>query len=978
MPRCITSSLFIALILTTASLRAQEETGYPYIKNYTMRDIPAGLQNWAVAQDQRGIMYFGNSNGLLIFDGIHWRVTETPGRAFIRSIAINTSDEVFAGAVDDLGYLWPDSNGQRQFVSLLSAIPEPDRHFGDVWKSFCIGNRIVFQTFSRIFIFESAPPESPERFRFVRTIQPPNSLHFSFQVRNAIYMIVRGHGLHLLQNDTLVLAPGGAFFASDRIYAMLPWENDATMIFTRERGIFLWKDGKIAPFAGDVHTDLPRHQIYHATLLSDSTVAIATLDNGIWIMNRFGRRIAAFDRSSGLMDQSILYLFTDRENNLWAGLNQGIARVEYPSRYTFFSERNGLTGSVFKIARHQGNLYVATFDGLYRLSKNNTHQLERVTGISSSVWHLYSAGTSLVIAATDGVYALRDHVIQRISDRPYNYVIAPTLSDAKQILVGHAKGVDIYRQQNGRWISTAAWQGIDDEIRTITEYAPGKFWLGTMFRGVMHYTTPGQVTRYGASHGLPPGEIRPFMINERLLFATSSGIMTFDKDRFLRPPALQAPDDVFVGYGVWMHAVDRHNFWVSVETKRGANTYRATMDDNGSIHYGKPILVRADRHVIWNGMQDDDGIAWFGGPDGIIRYDAHTADNTTAPFHALISRITLQSDTSRAEYNIRFRNPTQIPEYPAMGIRFECAATSFTRQEFNEFQYWLEGFNHMWSDWTTETRRDYTNLPEGVFTFRVRARNFAGQIGKEDAFTFRVTAPWHKSNWFMSLTAMVLVGFLIGAVRFATVRRWKRRVMDLELRERISRDLHDEIGANLSNIALLSEMLSAKEKFENKEKEQLARISNVARRTVDTMRDIIWAIQPHQDQLDEMMLRMKDLTSELLGDTLPYTLDFPSENPTRTVTMPYRQNIILIYKELLHNIIKHAQASFVHIRLVITGDELVLVVTDNGIGFDAQHSHDGGYGVKNLKRRTRGIRGDIRWETAENGGTRTILRCTLA
>ncbi|HNI11902.1 MAG TPA: transcriptional regulator, partial [bacterium] len=119
MPRCITSSLFIALILTTASLRAQEETGYPYIKNYTMRDIPAGLQNWAVAQDQRGIMYFGNSNGLLIFDGIHWRVTETPGRAFIRSIAINTSDEVFAGAVDDLGYLWPDSNGQRQFVSLL-------------------------------------------------------------------------------------------------------------------------------------------------------------------------------------------------------------------------------------------------------------------------------------------------------------------------------------------------------------------------------------------------------------------------------------------------------------------------------------------------------------------------------------------------------------------------------------------------------------------------------------------------------------------------------------------------------------------------------------------------------------------------------------------------------------------------------------------------------------------------------------------
>jgi len=218
--------LMLFLLLPLAGqAQTRTELGKPILTAWLPKDYGADTQNWAIVQDDRGVMYFGNTSGILEYDGVSWRLIQFPNKNGCRSLAKDANGRIYAGGLGDFGYLASDSVGQMRFVSLLPQVPENAREFADVWQTYVVQRDVYFETYN--YVFRWTPSESAlqdsEIAGEMKRWQPENTFHVSFVVDNVFYIREWEKGLLRMQGDSLQLVPGGEQFANERIYVMLPY-----------------------------------------------------------------------------------------------------------------------------------------------------------------------------------------------------------------------------------------------------------------------------------------------------------------------------------------------------------------------------------------------------------------------------------------------------------------------------------------------------------------------------------------------------------------------------------------------------------------------------------------------------------------------------------------------------------------------------------------------------------------------------------
>ncbi len=232
----------VALVLFPCSLQAQpassfDEVGRFYVSSFAPEDYNARPQNWGIVQDERGFIYVGNSDGVLEYDGVSWRLIPISNRSIARSLAVDAQGRIYVGAIGELGELAPDSLGRMRYVSLVEHIPAEDRNFSDVWKTYALPEGVYFQSVDRLFRWQDGQ---------MKVWRTQTRFHLSHVVRDTFYVHVWERGLYSMAQDTLRRAPGGATFAGQDIYALVPHGADAYLAITRSRGIFRCRS------AGDV------------------------------------------------------------------------------------------------------------------------------------------------------------------------------------------------------------------------------------------------------------------------------------------------------------------------------------------------------------------------------------------------------------------------------------------------------------------------------------------------------------------------------------------------------------------------------------------------------------------------------------------------------------------------------------------------------------------------------------------------------
>lgn len=404
---------------------------------------------------------------------------------------------------------------------------------------------------------------------------------------------------------------------------------------------------------------------------------------------------------------------------------------------------------------------------------------------------------------------------------------------------------------------------------------------------------------------------------------------------------------------------EKNNLWISTN---GGLSYLDRATDQ-IVNYSFQDGLQSNEFNTQAFYKSSSNTFYFGGIKG---FNWFRSNNFIADKHkpqAAITQIEVE--------NILSRSYGQLP-YDSNDVNFKFAALDYTRPEANVIQYKLEGWDKKWIYTYVKSAR-YSHLPPGKYTMIMKASNAAGIWSEEKRVSIEITPPFWKSWWFYLLEALVISGALILITRSVMNRKLKIEIEKLvrlkaleDERYRISQEMHDDIGAGLTQISLISESAKSHPDSGQVIRTELEDISVTSRQLVDNISEIIWALNPKHDKLDTLLPHLREQLNKLLEYTeLNFTIDFPVNIPSIELNNQQRRNILMITKEVVHNVVKHSSAHTLTIMARLNDHKLQFIIKDDGKGFD-QTTCNNGNGLKNIRNRVEEMRGSLEI-TNENG-----------
>ena len=823
---------------------ADRELGRPFLQNFALRDYHAHNQNWAAVQDAQGILYFGNKNVVLEYDGVSWRKNLVSRTTYVRGLAIEPrTGRMFVGGVDELGYFETNQGGEKKFVSLLDQLPVEARDFRDLRRVFVLGGEVFFVADQQVMRWRDGA------FKIWKL---PNASRLqSHVVDEQLYVQNPDIGLLRLEGAAFVAASDDPLFRRAQVTFLTSGAEGSLTVGTLDEGLFTLREGAVAPLVTEVDAVLKGKKITRGLRLRDGALALATASSGLVVVGPAGTLRSRVDETAELQNDRILDLFQDREGVLWLCLNSGITRVEVAPALSIFDAANGLRRTTVRdMLRFGGVLYFAAADGIYRLlptepNEGRPARCERIPGTEGEWWSLCAHEDGLFVGGMEGVVQLGDGGAgPKLASPAGALVLRRSRIDPERIFIGTRDGLrSIRREQGGEWRDEGAVEGTAAEIRTIVETARGEVWLGTPISGVLRVVfspaASGErgvatVATFLKTHGLPEGQhwTRVLEATDRAaLFATQAGLYRFNAATQLFEPVSEfgerfADGSFMLGSvaqdaagDLWLAGRSPNGVWLDQELGRAIEREPG----RAATFQTLPYKIADKVGEIEKFYPEENGAAgravWIGGTEGAVRVDVARMDELTAapPFGTVIRRaVTTTSDNDGAQ-------PQPITgdvlPYSRNSVRLEFAANTYAIGAQVRFQTRLGGFNGGgWSDFSDRTSVDYTNLPEGSYVFEVRARDVDGRVGTTASLPFEIAPPWHRT--YAAYAAYVL---LFAAVSLA-VARWQ-----LDRFQRKHTKLEKLIAARTSELrAREAELLSAKEAADAANRAKSAFLANMS------------------------------------------------------------------------------------------------------------------------------------------------------
>jgi serine phosphatase RsbU (regulator of sigma subunit)/ligand-binding sensor domain-containing protein len=779
--------------------------GIPFQRNYSTAKLSYAEQNWAVAQDSRGVMYFGNNdNGVIEFDGVNWRAIPLPNSINVRSLAIDSMDRIFVGGVNEFGVILPDKKGNLVYNSLSARLDSADQIRDLILKTHVVNNRVYFCGSSKIGIYD---------YHTVKTVSILSNSFLTFNINGTLYVGNNTKGLMKFSGDSLIPIKGGEYFASKAITALIPVPGNDFLITTAFDGLFYFNsqtgESRKTTFTPWIEKVFKDNIPYDGTLLGNDKYAIATLGNGLMVLNRKGEAVDQLSKAATtLYDDQVTSVFYNPQSGIqspiWLSLNSGLARAELNSPFRFFGEESGIKGQVADIIRYKGILYIATSSGVYYLDYplGKPPVFKPIEKLSNfQAWRFLkfrvpgSNQEKLFIATFQGIWELigkedaRD--IAPGEEEPVNAIpLVQSRISPNRMIVG-SFGVELFTLQNGSWTHKKI-KGINEEIRSIQEDNDGNIWLGTYLNGVIRLQIKSADTTikyYDVKDGLPSlRDIHVFLYENKLIFSTTDGLYNYDKvsDRF-------SPDSSFGkrysdgSRGIFqMLNPGPGVYWFLCYRSTATTSWieKASRGKNGEWVYETQLFKRLPSS--WSDViyVEEEGLLWAGMSSTLYSFNPAVAYRYDKPFSALIRSVTIGEDSTI--FNGAFRegdslhaitvnrqpaDMTPTLSYRLNNMSFHFAAPFFENEDAIEYSYFLEGLSSNWSKWSGESKIPFNNLGEGTYTFRVKARNVYGVESSEAAYSFKILPPWYRT-----IIAYILYVILLGVFIWAVVKYNTRRL----------------------------------------------------------------------------------------------------------------------------------------------------------------------------------------------------------
>jgi len=968
--KCI--HIFAAVILLSFGAYAQR---YPF-HNLNVDDGLMQSQATCMAQDKVGNLWIGTLGGLSRYDG----------RNFTNYTIRNgmMSNAVWAVAADQKDNIW---------VGGASGISKFD---------------------GRKFVHFTRPQPNPLTNNSAQQIQIVNDTTW-WRVQGEIYFITAGKIKYFKTPGTEGVP--------------------VTSILIENKGLWIAKEGIIYYFdhsnwhtiALPLTSDQKPPSIYR--LFRDKTNTIwATTNAGLY---KIDNDIPEAFTLNGLPLSFIALrssISQDRTGALWFGTNSGVVKITGKT-LQYYNKHNGLSDNTFFdiLTDKEGNVWMASDgQGIFRFSGTRFTSLDETMGLPSAQVMAIASNRQedLFLGTYDaGLFTFTDGKVSALSfpSNPVPAITSLCFTHSSKLWIGtRDRGLWSYEDNVFRQYESPERNFPSNSIQSLYEDPLNRLWIG-FSNGALMYDHDSFKTVIAKN--IPVVSFLALSGN-KILIATEGGLLLYDQDTVTDFKTNTIADSSSVkcftlqGQNLWMGSSDNGVICYNMVTGkafvinksnglRSDFIYNIIADKDGNIWVGTGFgihEIRMDREngpqVTFygkaqgiTGMESNinaviklhDGSIWFGTTNGAIHYQPHSDVVSSSPTSIILQSVKLAGestiepryyDSTDSWYGIPYG--LSLP-YKKNNIAFTFQAITLSGVQEVVYRYRMDGLETPWSDWSPTNSVTYSALPPGKYVFHVQCLGHGGHNNPELTYAFEIITPFQKTNWFRFavLIACILSGIMLQYIANSR----KQRRLDLldklrieeqgKIRVRTAEDFHDEIGNKLTRINVLTSVLKNKVELNPETTRILGQIEENTAQLYSGTRDILWSLKPSNDNLYEILYRIRDFGNELFQDTdINFTFTGSDEKwHNFRLPMDTSRNLIMIFKEALNNCLKYAKAKNVSLEVTLKNKNILqMVLKDDGEGFDI-HTIKKGNGLNNMNTRAERLKGKLYIDSRKGKGT---------
>lgn len=456
----------LLFFLVATSVHSQELL--PFVENFTKSEYNGDNQNWCISQGNDNAIYFANNHYFLRYNGVKWEKYTLPNKTVIRSVLID-EDRVYTGSYKEFGY-WKRIDGKMKYFSLSENknLFAGNSDNEEIWKVFSHDGKIYFQSFNEVFIYDS---HGIEKVRF------PFQISYCYLVGNQIYVASVRKGIYVMQGREFIKKDNWSAVDVDVIHNIEKHDGHI-YIFTKTNGIYIEENGSLVPWSHQLNGRLKEEVIVTAKFVGQ-TLAIGTGLQGLYMVNLTDGSYKNLNRENAIKNNAILSIAVDKENDLWLGLDNGIAHIEINSSVTVFSDTSGILGSVYSLYTIGNGYLFVTNHGIFVYKDK---KLESIPDSQGQVWDIYKHNDDFIIGHNDGTFIYDGNKLRKANIVNGGWKFLRSEFDDVYFQANYS-GITVYPDINdlGKW---KFLPGLTKPIRNISQNKPHEIWAADNYRSL--------------------------------------------------------------------------------------------------------------------------------------------------------------------------------------------------------------------------------------------------------------------------------------------------------------------------------------------------------------------------------------------------------------------------------------------------------------------------------------------------------------
>lgn len=782
--------ILLTSVAVFSTLVIDAQSFLPITSQFTKKDYMAGSQNWAVEQGTDRIIYFGNAEGLLVYDGWNFSLIKMPKNQVVRSIFINKQNRIYVGSFEEFGYFEKDALGNYKYTSISSKLKNYKMKNDEIWSIIEFQGKIVFQSFTSIFVWDGKNVTG-KRYDF--------TFMYLQNFNNQLYIYVHKSGFckYNLTSQQFTSLRDVPFHSS--VIKILPINDKFSYVVTESEGIYSFDGTSFKKFQTNAEDWLSKWGVNKAVLTNDSLIVVGSIQNGVAAFNLKGQKLWDLNTTGSLLNNTVLGMYCDNENNVWLALDRGISKIDLGSSLRMIASFSPSIGSIYSVAYQNSKLFLATNQGLYRanlsLAEKKISGIELDRQIKGQIWNIFSADNQLFCGNNDATFEILPNGANRTipSSKGGMCMCRGKIYNTDVLVQGTYNEICIYTKQNNRWEYSHSIANFYNPINTIQIDFQGNIWASHMHNGLYKITlkedltTIDKIVKYNSLNGTKELPIKVYSINNRVLFSDNTAFYIYDDlhNKIIPFTRLNESLGRFQNSHNVCHCKSNAYWFIDND----AASLVQIRDNNVSIVDRIFLTALQNQTVDYSEcmipIENDNFIITL--ENGLALY---TLNNKKHKVN--LPELRLQSVETRYKntYQISFLNLSDHNVHVSNNqnsLTFTLAFPVYSTSQDIKFRYRLDGLNSKWGTMTSSNKKQYEYLIPGTYTFMAEAFNSEGKKVGKLMYKFYVNPPFY---WSPVAKLFYFILFLISIyliIQYYRRRYNKKKAEELKEQERLQK-----------------------------------------------------------------------------------------------------------------------------------------------------------------------------------------------